>query len=147
MIPSDFAIDHASHSIILQRDLAASPATVFAAWTKADILALWWDPNGAPLAECSIDLRIGGGFRCVNKGQGSHAFAATYTRLDPPHLIEFDAMGAQGAVRLTAGGAGTLMQVVMTCASAQHLDQFIAMGIALGTATTLDRLQRHVAQA
>jgi hypothetical protein len=53
-------------------------------------------------------------------------------------------MGAVGTVLLGAEGAGTRMTVTIRCASADHLAQFLAMGVDAGTSRTLDNLVAFV---
>lgn len=134
-----FEIDTARHAVVLRRQIAADPLQVYDAWTQPALVSQWWDPSGAPLADCSIDLRVGGSFRLVNQGAG-HAFEGRYTQIIPAERIVFTAMGATGYVEFKANGAGTEMIVTMVCGSAQHLAQFVQMGIAQGTAQTLDNL-------
>ena len=53
----------------------------------------------------------------------------------------FEAMGATGRVLLRiAAGGGTHMVVEIACQSADHLEQFVKMGVADGTSRTLDNL-------
>ena len=49
--------------IVITRAFDAPRTVVFDAWTKAEHVAHWWDPSGAPLAVCEIDLRPAGAFR------------------------------------------------------------------------------------
>ena len=60
---SGFTLNEASSTICFERHLASSPEEAFAAWTDPRRVRTWWDPTGAPLAICNIDLRVGGGFR------------------------------------------------------------------------------------
>src|SRR5713226_9543724 len=50
----------AKPTIVMTRIFDAPRAVVFDAWTKAEHVAHWWDPNGEPLAVCEIDLRPNG---------------------------------------------------------------------------------------
>jgi uncharacterized protein YndB with AHSA1/START domain len=62
-------------TITVTRRFDVPPSAVFEAWTKTEHVAHWWDPSGAPLAVCEIDLRPGGAFRWVNqadKGMAHH---------------------------------------------------------------------------
>ncbi|WP_373356058.1 SRPBCC domain-containing protein [Pseudoroseicyclus sp. CXY001] len=142
---SAFEIDRAAHTIRFSRHLPARPARVFAAWTDPASVTQWWDPTGAPLAECEIDAREGGAFRFVNQGHPDHPFVGTYTRLDPPNGFDMAAMGATSQTRFTPEGQGTRMVMEMRCASAEHLEQFLKLGIAEGTAKTLANLGAHLA--
>ena len=140
----DFTIDREALTITLQRRIAAPPVRVFTAWTDPAEVTAWWDPSGKPLADCQIDLRPGGQLKFVNEG-AQHAFEGVWRLIDPPHQLSFDAMGARGDLTFAADGAGTKMTLVMTCTSPDHLDQFIRMGVADGTAQTLRNLAAHLA--
>jgi uncharacterized protein YndB with AHSA1/START domain len=137
----NLVVDRATHSIILTRQLAGSREQVFDAWTQPDQVAVWWDPSGAPLAECQIDLRPGGGFKFVNQApSGGPPFAGVYREISPPVRLVFDALGSVGTVLLEDVGGRTHLTVTIACASAEHLEQFVQMGVADGTAQTLDNL-------
>lgn len=140
-----FTVDETSHTLRFVRDLDASPATVFEAWTDPDQVADWWDATGEKLGECEIDLRPGGTFRFVTSHHPDKPFTGVYTQIAPPSLLVFDANSAVGTVRLSEQSQGTRMTVEIACSSADHLAQFVAMGVANGTSRTLDNLARYVA--
>lgn len=143
---SAFELDRATNAIRFTRRIAAMPARLFEAWTQPSQVTLWWDPTGRPLEACEIDLRIGGRLRFQNAG-AAHAFEGIFTLIDPPGRLAFEAMGAVGDLRFVADGTGTRMELVMTCSSPEHLEQFVQMGIATGTAQTLDNLATYLAPA
>jgi uncharacterized protein YndB with AHSA1/START domain len=143
MMTMKHSIDRATFTITFERSFAAPREDVFAAWTQPDQLAAWWDPTGTPLRKCTIDLRPGGAFEFVNRGH-SPPFSGVYLVIEPPSLLVFDAMGAVGTVRLEGGGNQTSMTVTIRCASAEHLEQFVSLGVASGTDQTLDNLVAHV---
>jgi uncharacterized protein YndB with AHSA1/START domain len=137
-------IDHPTFTITFKRKLAASVEAVFDAWTNPDEISQWWDPDGVPLLDCSIDLRVGGEFRFVNRGHGP-PFAGVYRVIERPSLLVFDAMGAVGTVRLESNsGGGSQMTVTIRCAGPEHLEQLVKLGVAAGTDRTLDNLVAHV---
>jgi uncharacterized protein YndB with AHSA1/START domain len=138
-------IDRTTFTITFQRTFRSSREDVFDAWTQPEQLAAWWDPTGAPLAECAVDLRPGGAFKLVNR-DNAHGppFAGVYRAIERPSLLAFDAMGSVGTVRLEIDGASTKMTVSIRCASAEHLEQFVKLGVDVGTARTLDNLVAHV---
>lgn len=144
LTPADFTVDHQTHTIRFERRLAAPPERVFAAWTEPRQIELWWDPTGAPLARCEIDLRVGGAFTFVGQSHPDRPFSGVYRAIEPPSRLMFDAMGAEGRVALTPADGGTAMVVEIACASAEHLQQFVAMGVAEGTSRTLDNLVAHI---
>ncbi|MBS2011387.1 MAG: SRPBCC domain-containing protein [Deltaproteobacteria bacterium] len=86
-------IDHELRTIRFERVLDATPDEVFDAWTLPAQVTRWWDPSGAPLVECTIDLRLQGSFRFVT---ANHAppFQGTYAVIDRPRRLEFHAMVA-----------------------------------------------------
>ncbi len=142
---SNTTIDRATSTITFQRTFSAQRQDVFDAWTQPAQVTMWWDPGGTPLSECEIDLRPGGAFKFVNEGSAhSPPFAGVYRVIEPPSLLVFDALGSVGTVKLEAKGATTHMTVTIRCASDEHLEQFVKLGVDVGTARTLDNLVAHV---
>lgn len=137
---NDF-VDQESFTLHFERVIPATPAEVFDAWTVPEIVSTWWDPTGAPLVSCSVDLRVGGSFRFENAGHGP-AFEGAYTCIERPGKLEFFAMGAQGRVHLQAHTRGTLMKVAIACPTKEHFEMYAKLGIAEGTKATLDNLVR-----
>lgn len=135
-----FTIDRDSHTIRFERMLAAPPAQVFTAWTTPEHLARWWDPDGDRLEICDIDLRPGGNFRFATANHLERPFGGTYREITPPGRLIFEAMGSTGRVLLADAPGGTHMIVEIACQSAEMLDQYIQMGVHLGTDRTLDNL-------
>jgi uncharacterized protein YndB with AHSA1/START domain len=139
-------IDRRTNALSMQRAFNASREQIFEAWTSPEHVACWWDPTGARLSACEIDLRPGGRFRFVNQGEhGVAAFEGVYREVSPPARLMFEALGSIGTVALEALRDGTLMTVTIQCSSAEHLEQFLRIGVDVGTARTLDNLVAHVA--
>jgi uncharacterized protein YndB with AHSA1/START domain len=133
-------IDRGSHTIKLTRHFDAPLAQIFEAWTKPEQVTCWWDAAGEPLAACEIDLRLGGSFKFVTKGHPEMPFAGIYREITPPHRLIFEALGATGRVILQEAAGKTHMTVEIECRSAEQLDQYLKMGVDVGTAQTLDNL-------
>jgi uncharacterized protein YndB with AHSA1/START domain len=142
---TETTIDRATFTITFRRTFAAAREDVFEAWTRPEQLAEWWDPTGAKLTACTIDLRVGGAFRFENDGH-SPPFVGVYRVVERPGVLVFEAMGAVGTVKLDAEGGTTRMVVTIRCSSADHLDQFIAVGVDVNTAKTFDHLVAFVAK-
>ena len=142
-----FSIDEATHTLRFVRELDAAAARVFAAWTEPKQLALWWDATGEKLAVCQIDLRPGGEFRFVTSHHPDKPFTGVYSEIVFPTLLSFEANGATGRVMLAERTGGTRMTVEIACRSPEHLEQFVAMGVAAGTSRTLDNLASHLRKA
>ena len=142
---TEVVVDRKTHAIALTRTLSAPRKQVFEAWTRPEHVRCWWDPAGYPLAECEIDLRVGGAFRFVSRHSSSaYEFAGVYREITPPEQLIFEAMGAIGRVILEERGGRTHLTVKIECGSAAHLEQYLKMGVDAGTAKTLDNLVTYV---
>jgi uncharacterized protein YndB with AHSA1/START domain len=143
---TDLEIDRAMHTIRLKRVFDAPRAEIFDAWTQPEHMTWWWDAAGEPLTVCEIDLRPGGAFRFVTKGQPDMAFAGTYSEIAPPDRLVFEAMDATGRVDLRDIAGKTHMTVEIECRSAEQLEQYLKMGVDVGTSQTLDNLVAYAAR-
>jgi uncharacterized protein YndB with AHSA1/START domain len=140
-------IDQTTHTIRLTRVFDATRAEIFAAWTQPEHVTHWWDAAGEKLAVCEIDLRPGGQFKFVSKGHPEMPFAGTYSEIAPPDRLVFEAMGAAGRVVLKDAAGKTHMTVEIACRSAAELEQYLKMGVDVGTSQTLDNLVAYMARA
>ena len=138
------SIDRSTSTIIFQRAFSAPRDDVFDAWTDPQQIKLWWDPTGTPLRDCAVDLRPGGAFCFTMASDHAPPFAGVYRVIERPAQLVFEAMGAVGTVRLEAEAATTHMIVSIRCASADHLEQLLKLGVDVGTDQTLDNLVAHV---
>jgi len=137
---TNLEIDRGAHTIRMARAFDAPRAAIFAAWTQPEQVSCWWDAAGEPLATCEIDLRPGGAFKFITKGRPEMPFAGTYSEIAPPDRLVFEAMGSTGRVMLQEVAGKTHMVVEIACQSAEHLDQYLKMGVHTGTSQTLDNL-------
>jgi uncharacterized protein YndB with AHSA1/START domain len=139
-------IDQQTFVITFERQLSVPPEEVFDAWTRPERVSEWWDPTGTRLVACEIDLRPGGAFRFVNAGH-SPPFAGTYELIERPARLVFEALGSVGTVALAAADGGTHMRVTIRCASKEHLEHFVRLGVAMNTDRTLDNLVGYLGGA
>jgi uncharacterized protein YndB with AHSA1/START domain len=137
-------VDHDTSTIRFERHFEASPEEVFDAWTCPEQIRLWWDPTGRPLSACTVDLRPGGGFVFTSGSGHAPPFAGTYLEIARPALLVFDVLNARGTVQLSGAQDSTRMVVTIRCSSAEHLAQFLKLGVDVGTDQTLDNLVRHL---
>ncbi len=143
MMSEPSTIDRTTLSVSFQRTIQASADDVFDAWTDPQQVSVWWDPTGTPLRSCEIDLKSGGTFRFENEGH-SPPFAGVYRTIERPTKLVFEAMGATGTVEISMQGSVTSLRVTIRCASREHLEQLVKLGVADGTARTLDNLVSHL---
>jgi uncharacterized protein YndB with AHSA1/START domain len=137
--------------IVITRDFAAPRTLVFEAWTRPEHVAQWWDPNGAPLAICEIDLRPHGAFRFVHQGaEGTaHPFTGTYREIAAPGRLVFSTRVAPGAETVgtlvfTEHEGRTRLTMTMECPSKEHRDALLKMRVDVGTTHTLDNLDQYL---
>jgi uncharacterized protein YndB with AHSA1/START domain len=120
-LPSD-------REVRVTRRFDAPPELVFRALTTPEILRRWMHgPDGWALAVCTIDLRVGGGFRYVwRKPNGREmAMGGVYRAIDPPsrivhtELFDDDWTGGETVVTTTleASGRGTTLTSTILFAS------------------------------
>lgn len=77
------------NEIRLSRRIAASPAEVFDAWTRADHLNQWFIP-GRGATRAQLDARVGGRFLIeMIDGEDRNPHEGEYLRVERPHLLEF----------------------------------------------------------
>jgi uncharacterized protein YndB with AHSA1/START domain len=82
-----------------ERSYAAPVDAVWRAWTEADRLRAWWGPDKTTVADCEIDLRIGGRIYVVteaSEAMGKYAgtrwpMEGTFTRIEEPQRLTYDA--------------------------------------------------------
>ena len=141
-----------SRDIVITRTFNAPRTLVFEAWTRVEHVSRWWDPGGAPLASCEIDLRPNGAFRWVNQAKNGleHSFAGTYREISAPERIVFstrmgrDAEETIGTLELREHDGKTTLTLTITCASIAGKDALLQMRVDVGTAQTLANLAAYL---
>ena len=71
--------------LVLEQPVPADPSRVYAAWTSADGLALWWWPH-IPDTIYEVDARVGGRYEIRSHAAGIGA-RGKFLELNVPHLI------------------------------------------------------------
>jgi uncharacterized protein YndB with AHSA1/START domain len=76
---------------VVTRLFNGPPRIVFEAWTKPELMQLWWTPKslGVPLRSCEMDVRVGGGYRLEfgHDAENSFAFFGKYVEVEPPSRL------------------------------------------------------------
>lgn len=139
------------------RDVDLPPATIWAAWTRSELLTPWFCPRPWSVTACDIDLRPGGVFRTVMRSPDGQEFAnvGCYLEVRPPRrLVWTNAVGPgfrplpaadssfafTGILSLTPLATGTRYQARVIHGSAADCRQHAAMGFELGWGIALDQL-------
>ncbi len=73
----------------VERVIAASPATLFAAWTTPESMRSWYQDRPDDVVDVEVDLRVGGRYRVSFGPPDSPPYVETgeFIELDPPHRI------------------------------------------------------------
>jgi uncharacterized protein YndB with AHSA1/START domain len=150
----EYVAEPGKPTLVMTQTFDASRAAVFEAWTKPEQVALWWDPTGAPLAVCEIDLRPRGAFRWVNRGEigAKFPFAGTYREIVAPERLVFQARNSptspEQLATLTFSESNGMTTLTMTieCPSVAHRDEMLSMRIEAGTARTMQNLAAHLSR-
>jgi len=78
-------------SLTIVRRLKVPPAKVYAAWTRPELMARWWGPDGGPVLSAEADPRVGGRFRVVFQtldGE-THDCSGEYREVEPDRKLVF----------------------------------------------------------
>jgi uncharacterized protein YndB with AHSA1/START domain len=120
--------------LVVTRTFNGPARIVFEAWTKPELLKLWWAPKstGVSLLSCEADVRVGGGYR-FEFGHGasnSMAFFGRYLEVTPhSRLVWTNDESGDGAVTTVSfeeKGGKTLLVLHELYPSKEALDRAIA---------------------
>ena len=134
--------------LVVARTVNGPARIVFEAWTKPEILKLWWVPKscGVSLLSCEADVRVGGRYRLVFRHDASTMeFFGRYLEVTPHSRLvwtndEGDDGGAVTTVTFEEKGGKTLLVVHDLYPSKEALDGAIASGATSGMPETLEQL-------
>jgi uncharacterized protein YndB with AHSA1/START domain len=120
--------------LVITRTFNGPARIVFEAWTKPELIKLWWAPKstGVSLLSCEADVRVGGGYR-FEFGDGASkpmAFFGRYIEVTPHSRLvwrndESDD-GAVTTVTFEDKGGKTLLVMHELYPSKEALDAAIA---------------------
>jgi uncharacterized protein YndB with AHSA1/START domain len=138
--------------LVVTRTFNAAASMVFDAWTKPEILKLWWAPKslGVSLFECTSDLRVGGTYRYVfgRNPNNPEVFSGHYKEVSPPSRLVFsqvyERFADAGEVTVTAtfeeSNGKTRLTLHQLFPSKEALDGAVASGMEHGMRETLEQL-------
>jgi uncharacterized protein YndB with AHSA1/START domain len=120
--------------LVISRTFNGPARIVFEAWTKPELLKLWWAPKstGMSLLSCEADVRVGGRYRFEIGREGSKpmAFFGQYVEVTPHSRLvwtnEESDDGAVTTVTFEEKGGRTLLTMHELYPSKEALDASIA---------------------
>ena len=122
---------------VVRRTFNAPAHLVFEAWTKPELLKLWWAPKslGMSLLSCEADVRVGGTYRFVfgHDASKSMAFFGRYLEVTPHSRLvwtneEGDGGEAVTTVTFDEKGGKTLLVLHERHPSKEAVDDAIGFG-------------------
>ncbi len=151
----DFSIDRENKTIKVKREFAAELSLVWDAYTKKEILDLWWAPKPWKARTKTMDFREGGHWHYAMVGSAGeeHWALANYISIQPQKkLVGLDAFAdAEGNVNkelpqstweaaFTAMGKLTLVEFKIIYPDLAQLEATIEMGFKEGLSMAMDGL-------
>ena len=137
----------------LTRVFDAPRQMVWDAFTKPELMKRWFGPRGWSLVECTIDLRVGGGWRFILQGPEGQKMGmrGAYREIKAPersvHVETFDDYPGESIVTavFTEKGGKTTMEATVAYASKEVRDAVIQSGMEHGAAESYDKLAELLA--
>ncbi|MCA8918710.1 MAG: SRPBCC family protein [Planctomycetes bacterium] len=136
--------------IEMTRQFSAPRRLVFLAHTSCEHMKRWWGPRHLTVLECSIDFRVGGKWRIVQRdAEGNqYAFRGEYREIVPDELItwtfEFEGMPGSVAIEtmtLTEKDGRTTLKAISRAPNQESRDGMAESGMESGARETWDRLE------
>jgi uncharacterized protein YndB with AHSA1/START domain len=139
--------------IVMSRDFNAPRALVFDGWTNCEHLKRWWGPSTWSLPGCEIDLRVGGKWSYLMRGEQGEEMGiyGEYLEIESPaRLVStenfegemFEPMGG-GSVNtmvLEERGGKTTMTITSRYKSREARDSVLQFPMEEGAEESLQRL-------
>ena len=138
--------------LVVTRTFNGPARIVFEAWTKPELMKLWWAPrsSGVPLRSCEMDVRVGGRYRLEfgRDAATSMAFFGRYIEVTPPSRLVWTNDESEDAAVTTVTfeekDGKTLLVLHELYPSKEALDEAIA-GMADGMPEQFEQLDELLA--
>jgi len=145
--------------IVIERTFNGPAHIVFDAWTRPELVARWWAPEGrATMVSCEADVRVGGRYRYhLRHAHGDFAFAGEYLEVTPPSRVVYTEIYEPTASGTKPGDVAITVTVTFSerggqthvvshshCPTPQVRDAIIASGMEGGMRETMDQLEMLV---
>lgn len=148
---SDFRIvAHGTQSLVATRSFAAPLELVRRAHLDEKLVMQWMSDPQFPLASCTIDARVGGGFTYVWQSTDDNPMSVhgKFLELSPTRIIHTELFSpdwtggeARVVTDFTAAGNRTEMRVEVTYTSPAAREAVVETGMYDGWDRCLDRLE------
>jgi uncharacterized protein YndB with AHSA1/START domain len=135
--------------IEVRRFFKAPPELLYRVVTEGEFVRRWWGPRRLEIAECKIDLRVGGTWRVVHRAPDGMEFVfhGEFLELDPPRRrvgtwVWEGAPEHQATETLVFEPVegGTMLTSTMVHSSVEARDMHVANGMEGGILESHERL-------
>jgi uncharacterized protein YndB with AHSA1/START domain len=144
--------DFVPRELHIKRVFAAPRQLVFDAWTKPEMVAVWWGPKIFKTVVEKWDARPGGDIYAVMKGPGiEHPMSGRFIEVYPPHRFLFTAAALDkdgkpmfenwNSVFFEEVEGGTQVTLDVHVMSETEGAEFYLKGMSMGWNQSLDRLE------
>lgn len=148
---TNYVAEPGRHDIIITRTFDAPRDLVFRAYTDPDLVAQWWGTDSLTTHIDKLDVKPGGLWRFVQKGQDGeeYAFKGVYHDITPSERViqTFEWEGMPGHVSLETlileeEDGKTKMTSTAVYQTIEDRDGMFASGMQEGATESLDSLER-----
>ena len=155
-------IETTEKELILEREFDAPRELVFEVYSSCEHLKHWWGPRQWPMAECSMDFRVGGEWHFCLRGPegGDESWGkAIFKEIKKPELIVYndyfsdkdgtinqDMPGMLITVKFKESDGKTKLISTTLFSTPEELQKSVEMGVVEGFTETLDRLDELLAE-
>ena len=139
-------------SLTLVRRIKAPPARVWAAWTRPELLVLWFGPHHTRTESAEADLRVGGRFRAtiIENTGARHEVSGTYAEIEPERRLVFSwgwTASPERVSRVTVTFRAVPEGTEVTLVHDRFADADTAKRHTRGWTESLERLAAHFGRA
>jgi uncharacterized protein YndB with AHSA1/START domain len=138
-------------TLVVRRQIKATPEKLFAAWTRPELLMCWWGPDSVACPAAEIDLRVGGSYRIANRFPDGNIIwiAGMFEEIDAPRRLVYtwkleSQTGPPERVTVRFVADGDLTEVVVT--HERIPNEAARTGHERGWAGCLDSLVKYIEQ-
>jgi uncharacterized protein YndB with AHSA1/START domain len=152
---TEFSTPPGEPVIEVRRFFKAPPELLYRVLTEGEFLRRWWGPRRLEIAECEVDLRVGGSWRVVHRAPDGMEFVfhGEFLELDPPRRRVGtwvwdgapDAKATETLVLEPVEG-GTMVTSTMVHSSVETRDMHVANGMEGGVVDSHERLDEILAE-
>ncbi len=155
----DFSVNKENNSIHVKREFAANLELVWDAWTKPELLDLWWAPKPYQTKTKSLDFREGGFwlYAMVGPDNSVQWCRADYKKIEPlksftgldafcdeQGIVNTDFPTALWTVAFHQNQQSTIVDIVIAYESLADLEKYIELGFKEGFTMALGNLDQYI---